>query len=119
MRFSGCEGLRCLFAVVTFSVCASSYATAQKYAYPYGVEAQGAQGAVGVDTLVKQSPENRSSEDLKNVLNIRDGTNVTKLVFFVSGYKSFMRAIENDRNDVPNRHRHRVPQAQPALSLRG
>ena len=100
MRVSGCEGLRCLIAVVTFSVCASSYATAQKYAYPYGVEAQGTQGAVGVDTLVKQSPENRSAEDLKNVLNIRDGTNVTKLVFFVSGYKSFMRAIENDRNDV-------------------
>jgi hypothetical protein len=76
------------------------YASAQKYAYPYGVEAQGARGAVGVDTLVRQSPENRSAEDIKNILSVRDGTNVTKLVFFVSGYKSFIRAIENDRNDV-------------------
>jgi hypothetical protein len=100
MSLSLCRGPRFLFAVVTFGLFASCHASAQKYAYPYGVEAQGVPGAVGVDTLVKQSPENRSSEDIKNVLNIRDGTNVTKLVFFVSGYKSFMRAIENDRNDV-------------------
>jgi len=100
MHFSGGEDLRWTFAIVIFGICASCFARAQKYAYPYGIEAQGAAGAVGVDTLIKQSPENRSSDDLKNVLNIRDGTNVTKLVFFVSGYKSFMRAIENDRNDI-------------------
>jgi hypothetical protein len=100
MWLSGSKHFRCLLVIVTFGVFASCDAIAQKYAYPYGIEAQGAQGAVGVDTLVKQSPENRSSADLKNVLNIRDGTNVTKLVFFVSGYKTFIHAIENNRNDV-------------------
>ena len=78
----------------------SSYVRAQKYSYPYGVEAQGTPGAVGVDTLALQAPENRSAADIKTALSINDGTNVTKLVFFVSGYKSFMTAIEKERNDV-------------------
>jgi hypothetical protein len=100
MQLSRWRRFRSRFVIVMFSVFAACCANAQKYTYPYGVEAQGAPGAVGVDTLVGQSPENRSAEDIKNVLNIRDGTNVTKLVFFVSGYQSFMRAIQNDRNDV-------------------
>jgi hypothetical protein len=87
-------------SVVTFSVLACCPTSAQKYAYPYGVEAQGKPGAVGVDTLASQAPANRSTDDIKNALSIKDGTNVTKLVFFVSGYKSFMRAIENERSDV-------------------
>jgi hypothetical protein len=86
--------------IVTLTVFLSSSAHAQKYAYPYGVEAQGKPGAIGVDTLVSQSPENRSATDIKAVLRVFDGTNVTKLVFFASGYKAFMRAIENERNDV-------------------
>jgi hypothetical protein len=73
---------------------------AQKYAYPYGVEANGVVGAVGVDTISNQTPNNRSADEIKAVLNINNGTNVTKLVFFVSGYKTFLTAIENDRNDV-------------------
>lgn len=100
MKPCGRERKAFVLATVTFSILAIRVASGQKYAYPYGIEAQGVTGAVGVDTLVKQSPENRSAEDIKNVLNIRDGTNVTKLVFFISGYKSFMRAIENNRNDV-------------------
>ena len=88
------------FVVLVLTVFLSSSANAQKYAYPYGVEAQGKPGAIGVDTLVNQSPENRSAADIKAVLRVFDGTNVTKLVFFASGYKSFMRAIENERNDV-------------------
>lgn len=92
--------LRPPIVIATFIVLACSSASAQKYAYPYGVEAQAKPGAVGVDTLVLQAPEDRSIEDIKDALNIHDGTNVTKLVFFVSGYRSFMLAIENDRNDV-------------------
>lgn len=82
--------------VLTFS----SPLHAQKYAYPYGVEAQGVAGAVGVDTIANQAPNNRSANDIKYALRIYDGTNVTKLVFYVSGYRSFLTAIENDRNDV-------------------
>src|SRR5580704_14808355 len=89
-----------ILVIAWLAIFLSSLARAQKYAYPYGVEAQGVAGAVGVDTLVSQSPENRSSADIKAVLRVFDGTNVTKLVFFASGYKSFMRAIENERNDV-------------------
>ena len=100
MCFSTWRCLRFSFLVVTVSVVAASSANAQKYGYPYGVEAQGKAGAVGVDTLAGQSPQNRSADDIKTALRIFDGTNVTKLVFFVSGYKSFMRAIENERNDV-------------------
>jgi hypothetical protein len=100
MFLSRWKQFRFSLAILTFSVFSACFANAQKYAYPYGVEAQGKPGAVGVDTIVKQSPENRSAADIKAVLRIFDGTNVTKLVFFVSGYKSFIRAIENDRNDV-------------------
>jgi hypothetical protein len=87
-----------LIALVWF--CTSRPANAQKYNYPYGVEAQGVAGAVGVDTLAAQSPQNRSEADIRAALNINNGTNVTKLVFFVSGYKNFLEAIQNDRNDV-------------------
>jgi hypothetical protein len=100
MLLSTWKQFRFSFVIVTFSLFWVCCANAQKYAYPYGVEAQGKPGAVGVDTIVKQSPENRSAADIKAVLRIFDGTNVTKLVFFVSGYKSFIRAIENERNDV-------------------
>src|SRR5258708_19220126 len=99
MFLSGWKQFRFSLIVITFSVFCACCANAQKYAYPYGVEAQGKPGAVGVDTLVTQSPENRSAADIKDALRILDGTNVTKLVFFVSGYKNFMRAIENERND--------------------
>jgi hypothetical protein len=100
MSLSRWKQFRFSLAIVTFSISAVCAATAQKYTYPYGVEAQGVAGAVGVDTLADQSPENRSAADIKAALRILDGTNVTKLAFFVSGYKNFMRAIENDRNDV-------------------
>jgi len=86
--------------VLLVSACAIVPANAQKYKYPYGVEAMGVPEAVGVDTIMNQSPNNRSADDIKTALSIYDGTNVTKLVFFVSGYKSFLTAIENDRNDV-------------------
>ena len=100
MTLSRWKKLRPALLVLTSSIFLSSPATAQKYAYPYGVEAKGAPGAVGVDTLASQSPQNRSAEDIKSALSVLDGTNVTKLVFFVSGYKNFIRAIENERNDV-------------------
>jgi hypothetical protein len=100
MRLSGWKLLWSLLLVATVSVFLSSSARAQKYAYPYGIEAQGKAEAVGVDTLAGQAPQNRSVDDIKNALRYLDGTNVTKLVFFMSGYKSFMRAIENERNDV-------------------
>jgi hypothetical protein len=100
MHLSQWKWLRSSLVVFAFSVFVCCSAGAQKYAYPYGVEAQGKPGAIGVDTLVGQAPENRSAEDIRNVLKITEGTNVTKLVFFISGYKSFIRAIENDRNDV-------------------
>jgi hypothetical protein len=86
--------------VLLASMCVALPANAQKYSYPYGVEAKGVPGAVGVDTIASQSPNNRSSADIVTALNVLDGTNVTKLVFFVSGYKSFLTAIENDRADV-------------------
>jgi hypothetical protein len=76
------------------------FATAQKYAYPYGTEAMGIAGAVGADTLFAQPPNSRSADDIRTMLNPLNGTNVTKLVFYVSGYKSFLQAIDNDRNDV-------------------
>ncbi len=100
MECSARKHKRFVLATLAFTVLALRIAYGQKYAYPYGVEAQGVSGAIGVDTLVKRLPADRSPEDISNVLNPRDGTNVTKLVFFVSGYKTFMQAIQNDRNDV-------------------
>ncbi len=89
-----------LFTILFFFSLMAGPVFAQKYTYPYGVEAQGVAGAVGVDTIAAQAPNNRSADDIKAALNIYNGTNVTKLVFFVSGYKSFLTAIQNDRNDV-------------------
>jgi hypothetical protein len=97
---SSLTNFRLSLGIAVFIVLCGCRARAQKYAYPYGVEAKGVAGAIGVDTLVNESPENRSADDIKTVLNIRDGTNVTKLVFFISGYKAFISAIQNDRNDV-------------------
>jgi len=78
--------------VLMISAYSIAPANAQKYAYPFGVESMGVAGAVGVDTIMKQSPNNRSGSDIKYALNILNGTNITKLVFFVSGYKSFLSA---------------------------
>src|SRR6267142_72708 len=86
--------------LLVFSVSFVSAAHAQKYGYPYGTESQGVAGATGVDTLAEQAPGDRSADDLRSVLNIKHGTNVTKLVFYVSGYKSFLQAVANARNDV-------------------
>jgi hypothetical protein len=88
------------FILFVFSVSFVPAADAQKYAYPYGRESQGAVGAVGVDTLAAQAPADRSPDDIRTALDIKHGTNVTKLVFYVSGYKSFLQAVENARNDV-------------------
>jgi hypothetical protein len=83
------------FLLPTLVVGTAFVAHAQKYAYPYGTE-----GGVGVDALFAQAPGSRSADDIRKALNPLDGTNVTKLVFYVSGYNSFLQAIENDRNDV-------------------
>ena len=83
MRMSSLTNFRLSLGIAVFIVLCGCRARAQKYAYPYGVEAKGVAGAIGVDTLVNESPENRSADDIKTVLNIRDGTNVTKLVFFI------------------------------------
>src|SRR5579864_851720 len=67
-------------------------ARAQKYTYPYGIEED-------MNTLAAQPPADRAPEALRAALKI-SGSNVTKLVFYVSGYKSFLQAVENARNDV-------------------
>jgi hypothetical protein len=86
--------------ILVFYVGFVAAAHAQKYAYPYGTESQGVAGAMGVDTLAAQAPADRAADDIRTVLNINHGTNITKLVFYVSGYKSFLQAVENARNDV-------------------
>ena len=45
-----------LYLVLVVIFYLASPANAQKYTYPYGVEAQGVPGAKGVDTLVDQLP---------------------------------------------------------------
>jgi hypothetical protein len=80
--------------VVFFAAIASS--PGQDYKYPYGTEA----GAGVLDLAKARMPEDRSPEAIRAVLNPLDGTNVTKLVFYISGYKSFLQAVENARNDV-------------------
>lgn len=88
----------CGFLLV--SCIAGTPSCAQKYEYPYGAESAGLMGAIGVDTIANQAPNLRSPDEIKTAINPLNGTNVTKLVFFVSGYKSFLTAIQNDRNDV-------------------
>src|SRR2546423_1333008 len=82
-----------IFFSTTLWISAATAAKAQKYQFPYGTEA-------GADALLAQPPSSRSADDISKALNPLDGTNVTKLVFYISGYKTFLQAIENNRNDV-------------------
>jgi len=75
-----------------FCLAATLCAHGQKYAYAYGNEDK-------VRELSRLSPTSRTESAIRDALNIGDGTNTAKLVFYVAGYRKFLQEVENARMD--------------------
>src|SRR5215467_6182565 len=79
------------FVGVLFLIVCSNRAEAQNYQYAYGNESK-------IRDLTKQGGP-RDPETIEDALDIRDGTNVSKLLFFTVGHKRFLIEVENARID--------------------
>src|SRR5258708_7709329 len=84
--------LKSLSVCVVFLLPWTVRATAQNYQYIYGTERK-------IAALAKQPSSARALDSVEEALDIGDGTNVSKLLFFAVGYKRFLQEVENARTD--------------------
>jgi hypothetical protein len=84
--------LKSLSVCVVFLLAWTGRATAQNYQYIYGTENK-------LAALAKQPSSARALDSVEEALDIGDGTNVSKLLFFAAGYKKFLQEVDNARTD--------------------